>query len=429
MDFLLQKQFFHPEVITKKKVSRSVDTHYLSAYFYDKTEQLLFIALTNGNLGYWKKKNVEQKQIIDKGKDPELIRLESKKKHKGEIKCLLYCRISGLDVLISGSADRTIKLWEPKNLKSDPCFQTIIGSGGTIIDLRYIEKSEILISSSTDKTLRVWRLDKARELLMYPWFVPLQIIKDFTSINPTSIDNNVWVTCLDTQEGEKFKLFAGDSEGSMLTFKIADGQEYSSIFELESKKSSIHRIGVIQILLVPQENFVFTISYDQHLKAFDTGFSNEFFCLKNPNKVVYTSIYWDDQVLYIADELGYVGVLNVYMDKPFIWKRLVNDPIKKIEIISEPKHLMLLTDYEIRAYKIRKGEKSHDMSGHKGPILKIITLEPERLGLSNVHDDPKILTCSLDNTIKFWDAKEMSIVLSLDSPEKSEISCMTYLMN
>ena len=96
--------------------------------------------------------------------------------------------------------------------------------------MKYVDKYEILISSWTDKTLRIWRLDKARELLMYPWFVPLQIIKDFTSITPTSIDNNVWVTCLDTQEGEKFKLFAGDSEGSMLTFRIADGQEYSNIF-------------------------------------------------------------------------------------------------------------------------------------------------------------------------------------------------------
>jgi len=28
---------------------------------------------------------------------------------------LIYAKIEGLDVLISGSADRTIKLWEPKN--------------------------------------------------------------------------------------------------------------------------------------------------------------------------------------------------------------------------------------------------------------------------------------------------------------------------
>lgn len=43
-------------------------------------------------------------------------------RYQGEIKCLLYARIEGLDVLISGSADRTIKLWEPKNTKSNPCF-------------------------------------------------------------------------------------------------------------------------------------------------------------------------------------------------------------------------------------------------------------------------------------------------------------------
>lgn len=53
---------------------------------------------------------------------------------------------------------------------------------------------------------------------MYPWFVPLQIIKDFTSINLTSIESNVWITALDLQDTEVFKLYAGDSEGSMLTF-------------------------------------------------------------------------------------------------------------------------------------------------------------------------------------------------------------------
>ena len=28
------------------------------------------------------------------------------------MKCLLYAKLEGLDVLISGSADRTIKLWD-----------------------------------------------------------------------------------------------------------------------------------------------------------------------------------------------------------------------------------------------------------------------------------------------------------------------------
>lgn len=54
---------------------------------------------------------------MDKGKDPELVELDApaSQLHKGDIKCLIYSKIDGLDVLISGSADRTIKLWEPKN--------------------------------------------------------------------------------------------------------------------------------------------------------------------------------------------------------------------------------------------------------------------------------------------------------------------------
>lgn len=54
MDFILQKQFKHPEVGEKKKVSRSVDAHYLSAYHFDEDSQYIFIGLTNGSLGYSK---------------------------------------------------------------------------------------------------------------------------------------------------------------------------------------------------------------------------------------------------------------------------------------------------------------------------------------------------------------------------------------
>lgn len=60
---------------------------------------------------------MEQKYLVDKGKDPELVELDAPASqiHKGDVKCLIYSKIEGLDVLISGSADRTIKLWEPKN--------------------------------------------------------------------------------------------------------------------------------------------------------------------------------------------------------------------------------------------------------------------------------------------------------------------------
>lgn len=58
---------------------------------------------------------MESRHLVDRGKDLEQVELDSPQSHKGEVRRLIYTSIEGIDVLISGSADRTIKLWEPKN--------------------------------------------------------------------------------------------------------------------------------------------------------------------------------------------------------------------------------------------------------------------------------------------------------------------------
>lgn len=66
-----------------------------------------------------------------------------------------------------------------------------------------------------------------------------------------------------------------------------------------------------------------------------------------------------------------------------------NEKILHIEIMEDTRSLLVLTEYAIRAYKVRRGKKTQDMSGHNGPILKIIALEPEKVTKEKVQDDPK----------------------------------------
>jgi len=40
----------------------------------------------------------------------------------------------------------------------------------------------------------------------------------------------------------------------------------------------------------------------------------------------------------------------------------------------------------------------------------------------------KILSASLDNTIRLWDSKDMSTIAVMENDEKSELSCMSYLL-
>lgn len=114
------------------------------------------------------------------------------------------------------------------------------------------------------------------------------------------------------------------------------------------------------------------------MKGFDATNGTEFFQIKNPNKCVYTSIYWDQQYqeLFIADEKGFLTVLNVYMEKPLVQKQIADEKIKKIEILEKTRSLLIHTDFAVRVFQIKRGQKEADMQGHSGPILKIISLEP-----------------------------------------------------
>jgi WD40 repeat protein len=58
--------------------------------------------------------------------------------------------------VISGSADRTIKIWD-MDPKSKDIIQTLTGHSGTILCLAYSKKSDTIFSGSTDKTLRIWK--------------------------------------------------------------------------------------------------------------------------------------------------------------------------------------------------------------------------------------------------------------------------------
>lgn len=76
--------------------------------------------------------------------------------HKGEITCILSEKIFNQTFLITGSADRTIKIWDTEP-KSKSIAQTITGHTGTITCLAYSIKSDTIFSGSVDKTVKIWK--------------------------------------------------------------------------------------------------------------------------------------------------------------------------------------------------------------------------------------------------------------------------------
>lgn len=209
----------------------------LSAHTIAEKDQYLYVGLSNGKIFLYRKKAQNSRLIVDRGKDHECLELVSTTAHKGKITQLIATEIDGREVLISGSADRTIKLWEPKNTKQNKCFQTVIGHQGSILSMLYLPMIQTLVSSSTDGSMRIWKIDPARQLLLYPWFIEHQRCHEFASHKESRAQikdssgnksrSDVWNTALDYMVTQQIQLFACDSEGSLYVFESTDGRSSS----------------------------------------------------------------------------------------------------------------------------------------------------------------------------------------------------------
>lgn len=83
----------------------------------------------------FRKKGFDTKHFLQ-SKDYEVLKpVESKNNHKGEIRCLIVEKLADNYYIFTGSADRSIKLWESDIKKG--CIQTLFGHTGSIMALAF----------------------------------------------------------------------------------------------------------------------------------------------------------------------------------------------------------------------------------------------------------------------------------------------------
>jgi len=76
--------------------------------------------------------------------------------HTNYARCLLF--LSNQDILISGSYDTTIKIWNTSSIRAvTKAIQTLNSHTGWVLSLVYLSDHR-LASSSTDKMIKIWRL-------------------------------------------------------------------------------------------------------------------------------------------------------------------------------------------------------------------------------------------------------------------------------
>ena len=214
-----------------------------------KNSQGLASCQMNGALNIW---DITEKKIIFRAKG-----------HKSAIWSLLETNSGNL---ISGSSDKTLKIWDIINLKEN-CISTLKGHKGTIFCIKEIENEKI-ISGSEDATLRIWDIQKNRNQCILTLKDPnnskinaLIILKQTNFILTGNDDNyiKIWninsgyvtnyleghsctVWCL-INFSEDELLASGSSDN---TIKIWDLTNLKYLFSLEGHENTISSIIILK---------------------------------------------------------------------------------------------------------------------------------------------------------------------------------------
>lgn len=69
--------------------------------------------------------------------------------------------VSEYDVLCSGSADKTIRVWDMEN---GYCRNVLVGHLNVVKSLVYLKEFHLLASGGVDMVIRTWNISKGNEI-------------------------------------------------------------------------------------------------------------------------------------------------------------------------------------------------------------------------------------------------------------------------
>lgn len=272
---------------------------------------------------------------------------KSPDEHVNEVLCLMHSTNTKLSpsfplgLIFSGSRDRTIKVWNFNvKLGRKVLLQTLVGHSGGVTDIKDACDGTFF-SSSVDGTFKMWQAQRNREILLNPFFECCANV---------CINKTLWVTTLVVNPlPGAMTLYVGDSGGNIELYRKggssssngsdpknsnnnsngmqaksgAKGEEerdtekdkafiegkvasFTGQLRRHKKWECVHELGISKLLLVPDERLLVSLSSDCSCKIICSELGQTFYCIENPNVVVYTGVMWEKRKssFFLVDELG-----------------------------------------------------------------------------------------------------------------------------
>ncbi|KAF0699348.1 Aste57867_10064 [Aphanomyces stellatus] len=358
--------------------------------------------------------------------------------HAGPVLALEFTkRHDHSQLLFSGSADRTIKVWDPtRPYVDEPCIQTLNAHGGSVTVVKVAGTT--LISCSVDRTIKLWQPDKGRALLLHPWYICTQTLSNGGS----------WPTAICLRSADLSNTYVADSTGGVSVYTTANSRERldplnEDQLKLKRLHNHFHQLGITQILPIPDQNLVVTISFDTKAQVFDATTGNVIMTMENPKHCRYTGCDWDkaNHELHVVDDRGHLYIWSIDTEKCLKCEKLEKVPILAVTVfpgyghdVERPQRTLTMTSGNTvliqRAngatmYSIRRDATYIECQGHRDAIVSVVAIVPRRQEHITSSGDLNLFSASIDNTLRCWDPYDLRVLYGFEEKE-GELSCMTY---
>eukprot|EP00163_Fabomonas_tropica_P009523 TRINITY_DN19344_c0_g1_i1.p1 TRINITY_DN19344_c0_g1~~TRINITY_DN19344_c0_g1_i1.p1 ORF type:complete len:713 (+),score=78.61 TRINITY_DN19344_c0_g1_i1:208-2346(+) len=325
--------------------------------------------------------------------------------HKGSVTAIRHVP-DPFNLLFTGSADRTIKVWDPWVKIKDKerrCLQTLLGHGGTVTGVEYElvalhdETSRLyLMTSSTDGTIRVWTTEEGRELMLQPMLACIQ-----------TLTLGSWISSIMYSPNEHLPsdghLSAVTASGHLFVFSQQRGKEFTLTQHLKRRP---HQAGITTVHYSRKDDYWFTLAHDLLVKVYDGQSGSEFFRFTARHGVKFAGVAWNSvaRELYVVDEAGWIYVWNTYEEKLLYSAKLRTTPLGKVYLLkSDPNQMIIGNETELIFARVTRQHVWLQYKGHQGAILGIHV--QERGGKI----DHRLYSGSIDDTVRCWIPLDLAV--------------------
>ncbi|ETO02139.1 WD-40 repeat protein [Reticulomyxa filosa] len=298
-----------------------------------------------------------------------------------------YTTFNDCQLICSGSADKTVRVWDIETNKQIQLFNGHLGyvySAKFSSYHNYNYHRNVICSSSTDKTIRFSDVNDNQQLQVFNEHTQGVLDIEFSSFNGGRY------LCSGSKD-KTIRLWDVETSKNLHTFNGHEESVWSVKFSpLQNNNNNIGVIG-------GNGYTICSGSRDKTIRIWDVETTKQLIEFKGHEK-------WIMNVKYGSNKLGNIGCSNT--------------------ILSSSQ------DNSVRLWDIRSGQQIQIFNGHKHWIHEVeyspfVINNIEVGGFSNV-----ICSASLDKTIRFWDIrsnKDQLHAIHADAREDKGILCLKFI--